>query len=170
MSQTAAALRAAKEVQADVLAPELYRLAQENFTKAKREYKFKNFSFATVYLKKARRLAENSEFEALRNGGNRTSEQVPDPLANGPAGADASQEQAQSPTSGPLKSLAPAPYTYPTPTGTPIEVYDQRKAEEDAARKNLETAGGERSGSGGAAPSSPPPTSTPSLTPPTPPH
>jgi hypothetical protein len=116
MSQTSAALRAAKEVQADVLAPELFRQASDYFFKAKREYKFKNFNFATVYAQKARRLAEEAEFEAMRNGGNRSGEQITDPLANQPADS------------------MNTPGAVPTPEGTPVEVFEQRKTEEDASR------------------------------------
>lgn len=71
MSDTAAALRAAREVQADSLAPELYRQAFEWFSRAKREYKFKNFSLAREYASKSRTLAERAEFEAIRGGGTR---------------------------------------------------------------------------------------------------
>src|SRR4051794_8128144 len=53
MSDAAAALRAAREVQADTLAPELYRQASEWFFKAKKEYKFKNFALAGTYVEKA---------------------------------------------------------------------------------------------------------------------
>jgi hypothetical protein len=115
MSDTAAALRAAREVQADVLAPELYRQAGEWFFKAKHEYKFKNFELARKYATKARIFAEDAEFEAIRNGGNRssTSEDLSDPLASGIT--DPSAAPTQSPTS--------APYDYPTPTGTPVEAY-----------------------------------------------
>src|SRR6185312_12007222 len=78
MSDTGAALRAAKEVQADTLAPELYRQANEWWLKARREYKFKNFSFAKDYAAKARKFAEKAEFEAIKNGGNRTDIAPPD--------------------------------------------------------------------------------------------
>lgn len=80
MSDTAAALRAAREVQADSLAPELFRQARELYFKARREYKFKNFKEAETLARKARIFAERSEFEAVLNGGNRVSA-APDPLA-----------------------------------------------------------------------------------------
>jgi len=60
MSDTVSALRAAREVQADVLAPELYRQANEWFFKAKHEYRIKNFADARAYASKARRFAEQS--------------------------------------------------------------------------------------------------------------
>ncbi|MGK5089104.1 DUF4398 domain-containing protein, partial [Bdellovibrionota bacterium FG-2] len=78
MSDTTAALRAAREVQADVLAPELYREASEWFFKARREYKFKNFNLAEEYAKNARELAEQAEFESLRAGANRTELNISD--------------------------------------------------------------------------------------------
>lgn len=83
MSNTAAALRAAREVQADVLAPELFRQATEYFSQAKRDYQFKNFFEAKLNAKKARIFAEQAETEATINGGNRTSQEpvVPEQLS-----------------------------------------------------------------------------------------
>jgi hypothetical protein len=112
MSDTVAALRAAKEVQADTLAPELYRQAGEWFFKAKNEYRYKNFADARSHAEKARKLAEQAEFEAIRGGGSRTEVGgIADPLAN---------MQAPPP---PVETSTPAkpekPYEYPTPTGTP---------------------------------------------------
>ena len=73
-------LKAAKEVSADVLAPELYRSAAEASLRAHREYRFKNFQSARKLADQARRFAERAEFEALRNGAKR--EAVPvDPLS-----------------------------------------------------------------------------------------
>jgi hypothetical protein len=112
MSDTAAALRAARDVQADVLAPELYRQAGEWFFKAKHEYKFKNFELARNYAAKARAFAEDAEFEALRNGGNRTSDATQtDPMAPG----------LNSPNTQPAPTPTETPYDYPTPTGIPAE-------------------------------------------------
>jgi hypothetical protein len=121
MSDTTAAIRAAKEVQADTLAPELYRQATEWFFKARKEYNFKNFQLAQDYALKARHFAENAEFEALRNGGNRSDVAPPDQAAQG-----------QNP------EPAPSPYAYPTPEGTPADVYDQRKADDDARKAREE--------------------------------
>ncbi len=73
MSDTAAALRAAREVSADSLAPEKYRRATEAFFKAQNEYRMKNFQIAEDFAAKAKRLAEESEFDALRQGSSRTS-------------------------------------------------------------------------------------------------
>src|SRR4051812_15013227 len=69
MSDTQAAMRAAKEVQADTLAPEIYRQASDWWQRAKREYKLKNFAMAHEYADKARAFAEQAEFEAVRGGG-----------------------------------------------------------------------------------------------------
>ncbi len=120
MSDTAAAMRAAKEVQADTLAPELFRQASEWFFKAKKEYKFKNFKLAKEYGERARRFAEQAEFEAIRNGGNRT-EVPPDPYGN-------------SDTPPPPPSPE-EPYKYPTPEGTPAETFEQRRLQEEAQKK-----------------------------------
>lgn len=106
MSDTQAAIRAAREVQADTLAPELFRNATEWFFRARQEYKFKNFKLAKDYSDKARYFAEQAEFEAIRNGGNRTDQAPSDPINTAPAGG------------------GKPPDAYPTPTGTPIESYN----------------------------------------------
>jgi hypothetical protein len=99
MSDMAAALRAAKEVEADSLAPDLYRQAQEHALKAQNEYKIQNFKVALDYIEKARKYAEQAEYAALRSGANRTS-LIPPELPPPPA---------------------EEPYPYPTPTGTPYD-------------------------------------------------
>ena len=89
-------IRAAKEVNADVLAPELFRMANELSLKARREYRFKNFEKAKRMADEAREYAERAEFESMRNGAKR--ETVPvDPLAE--------------------PSYAPVPIGTPTPGG-----------------------------------------------------
>jgi hypothetical protein len=110
MSDTSAAIRSAREVQADSLAPDLFREANEWFTRARREYRFKNFKLAYDFANKARNLAEKAEFEALRKGAVRT-EIAPPPEEVGPS---------------------PSPYAYPTPEGTPADEMDQKKSEEPA--------------------------------------
>jgi hypothetical protein len=102
MSDTHSAILAAKEVQADTLAPEYYREATEWFSKARHEYKMKNFALARDYAVKARQFAEQAEFEAVRGGATREEPAPPEAPA------------------------APQPYDYPTPTGTPASVYEQR--------------------------------------------
>jgi hypothetical protein len=119
MSYTLAAIKAAKEVQADTYTPELFRLSNEWFFRAKNEYKFKNFKLAREYADKARHLAEQAEFEAIRSGAIRSEG------ADAPGG---SPESASLPPGG----GGPRPASTPTPTGTPVEVFEQRKAEEDA--------------------------------------
>jgi hypothetical protein len=116
MSDTAAAIRAAREVQADTLSPELFRQATEWFFRARKEYKFKNFDDAKEFALKARSFAEQAEFEAIRNGGNRTDISPPPPAA---------------------ETKSAAPYPYPTPQGIPADQYDQRKAEEEAKKKAI---------------------------------
>jgi hypothetical protein len=107
MSDTAAAIKAAREVQADSLSPDLYRESNEWFMKAKREYKFKNFKLAKDYAEKARDLAEKAEFESLRKGGVRSD--------LGPA---------------PEPAPAASPYAYPTSEGVPAEEWDQRQQQQ----------------------------------------
>jgi hypothetical protein len=80
MSNMEVSIRAAKEVNADVLAPELFRSAQESSLLARREYRYKNFEAAKKYADQARVYAERAEFESLQNGARR--EAVPaDPLS-----------------------------------------------------------------------------------------
>ena len=101
MADTSAALKAAREVQAETLAPELFRQAGEWFFKAKKEYRLKNFDLAALYADKARTFAEAAEFESVRSGAQRTS----DPLAVDPYAAPAfsapAQEASPPPPSGP---------------------------------------------------------------------
>lgn len=68
MSDSAYAIRAAREVQADTLAPELYRKANEWYFKARNEYQVRNFGDARDYAVNARKFAEEAEFQALKNG------------------------------------------------------------------------------------------------------
>ena len=118
MSDTQASIRAAREVQADTLAPELFRQSNEWFLKARSEYKFKNFALTQEYAAKARRFAEQAEFEAIRIGGNRT--EVPaDPALTAGSGAP------------PL----PPPLPTPAPTGTPFEDFERRKKEDELKAK-----------------------------------
>lgn len=117
MSNTAAAINAAREVQADTLAPELYRQADEWFGKAKYEYKLKNFALASDHAKKARRFAEQAEFESVKSGGNRTEiEKIPD-------------------SANPMKSEPPPSMAAPS-EGIPAEEYESRMKEKEAQRKN----------------------------------
>jgi hypothetical protein len=80
MSNMDVAIRAAKEVNADMLAPEIYRGALEKSLQAKKEYRFKNFLNARNLANEARDLAEKAEYQSIRNGAKR--EVAPeDPLA-----------------------------------------------------------------------------------------
>lgn len=74
------AIRAAKEVGADTLAPELFRMASEKGLEARREFRVKNFKEAKELAEKSRIYAERAEFESIKNGGKR--EVLPaDPLS-----------------------------------------------------------------------------------------
>jgi hypothetical protein len=118
MSNTAAAINAAREVQADTLAPELFRQADEWFGKAKYEYRLKNFAMASDHAKKARRFAEQAEFESIKSGGNRTEiEKIPD-------------------SANPMRS-EPPPSMTAQPEGIPADEYEQRmKAKEQKSAPN----------------------------------
>jgi hypothetical protein len=73
MSDTAAALKAAKEVSADTISAEKYRKASEAFFQAQNEYRLKNFVIAEKYALRAKRYAEEAEFDAMNQGSNRIS-------------------------------------------------------------------------------------------------
>jgi hypothetical protein len=116
MSDTNAAIKAAKEVQADIKAPELYRQATEWFLRAKAEYKLKNFDYALEDAQTARHFAEEAEFEVIKNGGARSEDQQP---------SDQNQAPQSTPANGgngaPAEQSVPPPDQsgYSTPTGTP---------------------------------------------------
>ncbi len=111
MADTAAALRAAREVQADTLVPELYRRAAEEFLKAKNEYKFKNFNLAKEYAEKARKFAEEAEYQSIRQGVSRSESPFADPMQQG-IQSDPPPERMKSP---------PPPYPYPTPEPSSVD-------------------------------------------------
>jgi len=71
MSNMEVAIKAAKEVGADLLSPELYRNSLEKGILARKEYRFKNFANARTIAEQARVLAERAEYESIRNGGKR---------------------------------------------------------------------------------------------------
>lgn len=95
MSDTSAALKAAKEVRADSLAPDLYRRATDAFFRAQNEYRLKNFAIAETYAKRAKNLAEAAEFEALRQGSDRTSLLPPEEPVPPPPPSDIEPPQGQ---------------------------------------------------------------------------
>lgn len=105
------AIRAAKEVNADTLAPELFRMAQETSLQAKREYRLKNFKDAKQLADQARTYAERSEFESIRNGGKR--ETVPvDPLSEPSYPVEPIEPKAAPDVTAPASGSSPAA---PTP-------------------------------------------------------
>ena len=117
MSDTAAAIRSAKEVGSDVQSPEFYRLANEWFFKAKHEYKFKNFNEARAFTIKARRYAELAEFDSVRHGAVRgEGTNIKDPM-EGPS--EPSENSPPSPSSG----RNPSSVGRATPA-SPAEAYD----------------------------------------------
>ena len=106
MSNMEVAIKAAKEVNADVLAPELFRLALETSQNARREYRMKNFMDAKKHSDQARVYAERAEFESIRNGGKRDAlpedplaepSYAPEPLA-APTGGAGGEQPAASPS------------------------------------------------------------------------
>jgi len=122
MSDAAAAIRAAREVQADTLSPELFRQANETFFRAKNEYRLKNFVEAKQYADQAKNFAEQSEFEVIRFGSARNSNQLPDPLAEGGLGSAEATAQEKQRASMPKTKLTPN--TYASPSAIPVESYE----------------------------------------------
>lgn len=123
MSFSSAAIRAAKEVQADTLAPEYFRQSNEWFSRAKREYKLKNFLLARESANKARYYAERAEFEALRGGGVRNEQgSGPDPLGKDPMAEEGAALAPKHPDENPK-------HEYPVSSGIPAEDYEKRKSE-----------------------------------------
>ena len=128
MSDTTAAIRAAREVQAQTLAPELYRQSNEWFLRARREYRLKNFREAKEYADRARLFAEQAEFEAVRNGAARESLNVPPPPPPPPPGgapeapdpASANGKWAPLPEQGTPADTSPPPGS-PDGEGAPAE-------------------------------------------------
>lgn len=111
MSDTSAALKAAREVNADSLAPEKFRRATEAYFRAQNEYRLKNFQIAEDYAKRAKLLAEESEFDALRQGSPRASllppevpVAPPEPSTIKPAPGELASEVMKREASGPAAS------------------------------------------------------------------
>lgn len=121
MSYLSASVRAAKEVQADTLSPDFFRQAMEWYSKARREYKIKNFSLAQEYAVKARYFAEQAEFDALKHGGVRSE------VNSGPPQGSS--------------TAPPSPYPYPTPTATPAEGADASGGGQPAAPPTTNSGG-----------------------------
>lgn len=66
MSMAQTAFMAAKEAQADVKAPGLYRKAEYYYLKAKSSYKRKYFNKAQQYALLSKKYAERAEYVAIR--------------------------------------------------------------------------------------------------------
>jgi len=108
MADATAALKAAREVQADTNSTDYFRLAEEMYFKARQEYRLKNFARAKKHAVEARELAEKSEFLSIRGGAVRSSLSAPQTEAPPPAEAGTPPPQGDS-----------APPTAPAPTPTP---------------------------------------------------
>jgi hypothetical protein len=88
MSDAAAALKAAREVQADTNSTDYFRLSEELFFKARQDYRYKNFARARKYANEARELAEKAEFLSIRGGAVRSSLSAPPADAGSPPAVD----------------------------------------------------------------------------------
>lgn len=117
MSNAEVAIRAAKDLNADSLVPDLYRSSVDTYFKAKRDYHLKDFENARRYALRATRLAEEAEFEAYRLGG-ATPEASQKAIA--PEGATPDAESAfQSDTGGAPPANMPTPDPAATPPDRP---------------------------------------------------
>lgn len=123
MSNAEIAIHAAKELNADSLVPDTFRLASDHYFKAKKEYRLKNFEQAKQHALKATKLAEQAEFDAYRLGG--ATPEVNSALA-APEGASIDPEKAfKEHESPPIEELPPSepppggqtgPAALPSPT------------------------------------------------------
>ena len=66
MSMAQTAFMAAKEAQADIKAPGLYRKAEYYYLKAKSSYKRKYFNKAQQYAMLSKKYSERAEYVAIR--------------------------------------------------------------------------------------------------------
>ncbi len=157
MADAASALKAAREVQADIISPDLYRRASEIFFRARREYKFKNFYDARDLANQARKLAEEAELDAQMGGATRQdASSYGDPFLESPATA------APKPSAAKTAPPAPAaPYPYPTPEPTPVDVYEQRRQEEIQREREANAPTGTSTSYGSPGLGAPPVTGTP---------
>ncbi len=129
MANTGAALRAAREVQAETYASEYFRPANEWFFRAKQEYKLKEFFRAKQYLEHARVLAEKAELQAMLRGSNRSDKVGDDPFAEMPGEAH--------------KEESPAPkverYEYPEKQPVSLDEYEAQQKVQEAAPPKKES-------------------------------
>jgi hypothetical protein len=115
MADAAAALKAAREVQADTNSTDYFRLAEEMFFKARQEYRLKNFARAKKHAEQARELAEKAEFLSIRGGAVRSSISAPQNEVPAPAGTPVPPaDGADVPP--PSDAPPPTPPTAPTPS------------------------------------------------------
>jgi len=110
MANTAAAIRAAREVSADSVAPEFFREAEEWYFKARQEYRLKNFARSRDAADRARVAAEKAEFQAILGGSKRVSiTSTSEPAATEPVAPEATSPA-------PEAAPVPAPSSEPEPT------------------------------------------------------
>lgn len=142
MSNAEAAIRAAKDLNADTLSPELFRKASDYHFKAKREYRLKNFEEARKYALRAMKYAEDAEFHAMRGGG-----ALPDASSlefgeGASPDAEASFEEIPGEPSFPREqpekpAASPAPSAEAPSDGTDYNVYmrnEEKKRQEELER------------------------------------
>lgn len=108
MSDTSAAIKAAREAQADVHAPELYRQANDWWFQARQEYKFKRFDTAEEYALKAREFAEKAEYSSIQQGAERQD-----------LGPQETFEDSTRPRTEEFEEPTPVPYNQMSPLGGP---------------------------------------------------
>lgn len=141
MSNAEVAIRAARDLNADSLVPDIFRAANDAFYKAKRDFRLKDFENSKKHALRATRLAEQAEFEAYRLGG-ATPEAAS--RASAPEGAYADPEAAfrentaiDAPPEPVARSNEPAVPPEPEP-GIDYNQYVKQREEEAKRQKEAE--------------------------------
>jgi|GEM_PF-1502738 len=151
MSNAETAIRAAKDLNADSLAPELYRKANDYHFKAKREYRLKNFDLARKYAVRAMRYAEEAEFLALKGGGATVNADLLESEEGATPDAEASFEEIPGEPTVPFeedpKPKNEKPSTKSEDSGTDYNAYvrnQEREAQEAKEREAAEKAASDK--------------------------
>lgn len=84
------AIRAAQKVKADALAPDLYRKAENNYLRAKKDYVDGYFESSKRFATQARLIAEQAEYRALLKQtqiSTKSTDDTPAPVPGGSPGS-----------------------------------------------------------------------------------
>lgn len=161
MSNAEVAIKAARDLNADSLVPDIFRSANEEYYKAKRDFRLKDFENSKLHALRAMRLAEQAEFEAYRMGG-----ATPEASRNSaPEGAYPDADAAFRENAQPEPQYEPAPPSNhsaprkePEEKGIDYNEYVRQKeaeAERQAKEQELEKAKSEKKPGGPTGPKPP---------------